>query len=578
MRHVSRVALAAAGLSLIWSCLPLGWTVTASAGPDSLVRVLPHLLKGHAGRCDGDSGVTVVVNFKAFHGGIKIRCAPGHPDNGIQALRQAGYTVKGTKQTGLAFVCRINRKPSPKRQKCITIPPANAYWAYYHAKRKAKKWTYSSTGPLSYHPPQGSIEAWAWGDSRKPGITPQEVRQSRSASPTPRPSSSNRALATMGPSSSVAAAGAYLSRQLRARPALDYLGYDDFGLVADAVMALDSAGLDSAQTARSISWLAGGFSSYVGSGPHVSAGALAKLLVVADVGGRDPSSFGGHDLTRELASLMDPTGRYVDQPPAGDLSNTFTQSLAVLGLAEADRNVPRKAVHFLLGQQCGSGGAAGFRLLMATKPCTDTGQADVDSTAMAVRALLAAGQSASAARGLTWLEHQQTATGGLAGSPPTDLVNANSTGLALAALAEGNRERAAALAADYLASLQIGCSVPRAVQGAVSYSKRHHVQDLRHPRPTQELTRSTTQALIGLAVFSSDARPAADSRAACGPDGGATTATTPAPTAGAPVAAGAAPESGSDPWSVLVPVGAVAGLILVAALFWRRRHGNQLGA
>jgi hypothetical protein len=576
MRSVSRAVLAATFLSLVCSGLPIGRIAAASTTPPTRAVVDRQL--GHAGKCLGGSGVTVVVNFKAFHGKIAIRCAPGHPDNGIEALRQADYTVKGTKKTGLAFVCRINRKPSPQRQKCINIPPANAYWAYYHAKHGAKKWTYSSTGPLSYHPPQGSIEAWAWGDGRKPGISPPKVRQSRAASPPPRPTSSSRTLVTMRPSSAVVAAGAYLSRQLRARPTLDYLGYDDLGLVADAVMALDSAGLDSAQTTRSISQLAGGLSSYVGSGPQVSAGALAKLLVVADVFGRDPSSFGGHDLTRELASLMDPTGRYVDQPAAGDLSNTFTQSLAVLGLADADRNVPRKAVHFLLGQQCGSGGAAGFRLLMATKPCTDTGQADVDSTAMAVRALLAAGQRASAARGLTWLEHQQTATGGLAGSPPTDLVNANSTGLALAALAEGNREGAAALAADYLVSLQIGCSVPPAVRGAVSYSERHHMQDLRHPQPTQELTRSTAQALIGLAEFRSDARPAAASRAACGPDRGATTATTLAPTAGASVAAGSEPESGSDHWSVLVPVGAVAGLIMVAAMFVRRRHGNQLRA
>ncbi|MEP6527410.1 MAG: hypothetical protein ABJA86_09615 [Nocardioidaceae bacterium] len=517
--------------------------------------------------------MTVVVNFKAFHGRIKIRCAPGHPDNGIQALRQAGYTVKGTKETGLAFVCRINRKPSPKRQKCISIPPANAYWAYYHAKKGAKKWTYSSTGPLSYHPPQGSIEAWAWGDSRKPGISPQEVRQSRSTAPTP-PTALRRTVTT-APAAPVVAGGAYLSRQLRARPTLDYLGYDDFGLVADAVIALDSAGLDSAQTTRSTSLLATDFSSYVGSGSRMSAGALAKLLVVADGEGRDPRSFGGHDLTRELASLMDPTGRYVDRPLGGDLSNTFTQSLAVLGLADADRNVPRKAVHFLVGQQCGSGGAAGFRLLMARKPCTDSGQADVDSTSMAVRALLAAGQTASAARGLTWLERQQTATGGLAGSPPTDLVNANSTGLALAALAEGNREEAAALAADYLASLQLGCSVPPAVRGGVSYSEHHHVQDLRHPQPNQELTRSTAQALIGLAAFRSGARPAADSRAECGPGAGATTATTSAPTAGASVASGSAPESGASLWSVLVPIGTVAGLIVVAVLFVRRRLGSQ---
>lgn len=563
MRSVSRVVLAGAGLSLVCSGLPLGWAASPSEGsapaPASAHR------QGHTGKCQGGSGVTVVVNFKAFHGKIMIRCAPGHPDNGIQALRQAGYTVKGTKQTGLAFVCRINRKPSPKRQKCIKIPPANAYWAYYHAKKGAKKWTYSSSGPLSYHPPQGSIEAWAWGDSRKPGISPQEVRQSRSAVPTPRPAF--RRTVTTAPAAPVVAASAYLSRQLRARPTLDYLGYDDFGLVADAVIALDSAGLDSAQTTRSTSRLASGFSSYVGSGSRVSAGALAKLLVVADGEGRDPHSFGGRDLIKELAPLMDRTGRYVDRPAGGDLSNTFTQSLAVLGFADANLKVPRKALQFLVGQQCGSGAAAGFRLLMTTNPCTDTGLADVDSTSMAVRALLAAGQTSPAARGLTWLEQQQTATGGLAGSPPTDLVNANSTGLALAALAEGHREEAAARAAGYLVSLQLGCAVPPAVQGAVSYSDRHHVQDLRHPQPSQELTRSTTQALIGLAVFRSGARPRVDSPAACNPSPGATTSGS---TAGAS-AAGSPAESGTSRSSVVLAVGAVTGLIVVAVLLLRRR-------
>jgi hypothetical protein len=494
MRSLSRAAVAAVTLSLV--CSGSGWT--ASASIPSRGHIVVDQRAGHAGKCHHGNGVTVVVNFKAFKGRIVIRCAPGHPNNGIQALRQAGYRVKGTKDTGLAFVCRINRKPPPRRQKCVHIPPANAYWAYYHAKRHAKKWTYSSAGPLSYHPPQGSIEAWAWGDGRKPGISPPKVRHSRPAAP-PRPSVS----LSPGGDQEVAAAGAYLQRQLHAHPTMAYLGYDDYGLLADVVIALDSAGLDSAAaTVR----LASGYSAYVGSGSHVSAGALAKLLVVADVEGSNPRSFGGHNLINVLPSLMDRNGRYRDQPSRGDYSNTFSQSLAVMGLAEAGLSVPQEALRFLIRQQCGSG-PAGFRLLMATSPCHDPDRADVDSTSMAVRALLVAGRSVPAASALTWLEQQQTVSGGLAGSPPTDVVNANSTGLALAALAAGHRTEAAGRAADYLRSLQLTCSVPAPVRGAISYSESHHQRDLRHPKPNQELTRATTQALIGLAGASDKVRP-----------------------------------------------------------------------
>jgi hypothetical protein len=493
MRGLRRAVVAAVFMSVV--CTGLGSTAVAATTPQA--ADLMNQRAGHAGKCHHGKGVTVVVNFKAFKGKIVIRCAPGHPDNGIQALRQAGYAVKGTKETGLAFVCRINRKPSPRRQKCIHVPPPNAYWAYYHAKRGAKKWSYSSTGPLSYHPPQGSIEAWAWGDGRKPGISPPEVRHSR-LTPSPRPSGSLSARRDPV----VTAARAYLVGQLRTRPTMDYLGYDDFGLLADVVIALDSAGL---HPARAIARLASGYSTYVGSGSHVSAGALAKLLVVAGLEGRSPHSFGGHDLVRVLASLLDRAGRYVDQPASGDLSNTFSQSLAVMGLAQAGLKVPNEALQFLIRQQCGSG-PAGFRLLMATSVCTNPGQADVDSTSMAVRALLMAGRSHSAARALTWLERQQSATGGLAGSPPTDVVNANSTGLALAAFATGRRTEAASRAASYLQGLQLRCSAPASVRGAVSYSQRHHRRDVRHPHPNQELTRATAQALVGLAAVNHEVR------------------------------------------------------------------------
>ncbi|HET7474846.1 MAG TPA: hypothetical protein VFJ97_02350 [Dermatophilaceae bacterium] len=134
------------------------------------------LLAGTPGACVGTSGVTVAVDFTAFGGRVRVRCAPGDPATGIAALKRAGFTPTGTQRYGLAFVCRINNKPTPEQDPCITTPPATAYWAYYHASATATSWTYSTVGPLSYDPLPGSIEAWAFGNSAKPSKTPAQVR------------------------------------------------------------------------------------------------------------------------------------------------------------------------------------------------------------------------------------------------------------------------------------------------------------------------------------------------------------------------------------------------------------------
>ena len=84
-----------------------------------------------------------------------MRCAPGAPATGVAALQQAGFTPAGTTQYGLAFVCRINSLPSTAQQACVTTPPVNAYWAYYHANKGATTWTYSTPGRSSYKPAAG---------------------------------------------------------------------------------------------------------------------------------------------------------------------------------------------------------------------------------------------------------------------------------------------------------------------------------------------------------------------------------------------------------------------------------------
>jgi hypothetical protein len=156
--------------------------VTGGA-PAALVagRTSVAAVAGTPGACKSKTtGVTVAVDFTAFGGKVQVRCAPGAPATGVAALQQAGFTPAGTATYGLAFVCRINSLPSTAQQACVTTPPANAYWAYYHANKGATTWTYTAQGPSSYKPAQGSIEAWAFGNSAKPSKTPAQVRRTTS--------------------------------------------------------------------------------------------------------------------------------------------------------------------------------------------------------------------------------------------------------------------------------------------------------------------------------------------------------------------------------------------------------------
>jgi hypothetical protein len=154
--------------------MPCNSTSTTGA---TLATTLATALAGTAGACKSKTtGVTVAVDFTAFGGKVVVRCAPGTPATGVAALQQAGFTPAGTTTYGLAFICRINNKPSPAQQACITTPPANAYWAYYHANKGATTWAYTTQGASTYKPAQGSIEAWAFGNSAKPSKTPAQVR------------------------------------------------------------------------------------------------------------------------------------------------------------------------------------------------------------------------------------------------------------------------------------------------------------------------------------------------------------------------------------------------------------------
>jgi hypothetical protein len=106
--------------------------------------------------------------MSAFGDGVLVRCAPQPVHSGFEALTRAGFTYQGTTRFP-GLLCRIDGEPAS--DPCHGAPPANAYWAYWHASRGGS-WTYSTSGAGSRVPPPGSVEGWAFGDDAEPGVDP----------------------------------------------------------------------------------------------------------------------------------------------------------------------------------------------------------------------------------------------------------------------------------------------------------------------------------------------------------------------------------------------------------------------
>ena len=295
------------------------------------------------------------------------------------------------------------------------------------------------------------------------------------------------------------AAAGWLARQLvdGNHFEADYGGttYPDQGLTADAVLAFAAADVAQDYAVAATEWLAqaANIVGYAGNGDTDSyVGPLAKLALVAITQGGDPRSFGadGVDLIDRLQARRADSGRFSDLssyvPPPGetnDFSNGITQSLAIISLLRAGGSGAdlKKPADFLASSRCDDGG---FPLQFDPEPCAS----DVDTTAFAIQALLAAGRDAAAA--LDYLEDVQADGGGFGGSGPTSGLNANSTGLAAQALRVGGRTEAADDAVMYLLGLQVGCDAPADQHGAIAYDAKGF--------EASTAARATAQALYGL--------------------------------------------------------------------------------
>ena len=120
--------------------------------------------------------VAVVVDFTHWGGSTRIGCVAWRSGlTGVDALLGAGFALTGTRQYGTSFICRINGLPDASHESCNSTPPYTAYWDYWHADPGQSSWSYSNLGVASYHPHPGSAEAWAFGDSATPAVSPGAV-------------------------------------------------------------------------------------------------------------------------------------------------------------------------------------------------------------------------------------------------------------------------------------------------------------------------------------------------------------------------------------------------------------------
>ncbi|WP_433891028.1 prenyltransferase/squalene oxidase repeat-containing protein [Streptomyces sp. CA-111067] len=342
----------------------------------------------------------------------------------------------------------------------------------------------------------------------------------------------------LGAHKSAASGAGYLVKQLTDGNHLASSFGPDYGLTADLALALAASGGQDETLAKVDGYLFAHVADYADPagtsaypGPYT--GSAAKLTVLAEVTGQDPTAVGGFDLLKTLTDNVctaATTDGFCTAP--GDFSqaySTVSQALGVLALARAGVAPPAAALDRLDQLQCADGGFSST-LIAPGADCVS----DVDTTGYAVQALsLLPAQADRTAAGRAFLVKSQVKGGGFPGAAG---VNANSTALALQALTATSKGRPQEVAdgQKFLAGLQNTDGGFRITADADQ---------------TDSDTRSTTQAVPALAGtaltdLTHVVAPAGDGT---GDGGTGTGTTTPAPPTSTGSGTGTATATSSAP-------------------------------
>lgn len=232
------------------------------------------------------------------------------------------------------------------------------------------------------------------------------------------------------------------------------------GSLADSILALAATHVGGTAAADALTQLVPKIDAYAGYGGALKPGALGKAMLAVIVAGGDPTSFNGHNLESDLRGLQITSGTDAGRFGTAAIND---QALDILALAATSGGVPSGAGDWLAAQQCPSG-----EYEWDGSCPTAPGSEDPDTTAMALQALLAAGNTTAADKATQWLVNLQAKDGSLASS---GTANADSTGIAGEALRAAGQPAAADAAASWVAGLQYGCSAKTGDRGAIPWTK-----------------------------------------------------------------------------------------------------------
>ncbi|MFG2191408.1 prenyltransferase/squalene oxidase repeat-containing protein [Streptomyces sp. NPDC048639] len=201
-------------------------------------------------------------------------------------------------------------------------------------------------------------------------------------------------------------------------------------------------------------------------GVAVAAASAALCLAAA------PAALADDPSAKPSPQAKLPSALYGTKDPAYD--GVWRQSVALLAQDTVGVTPARKAVDWLAGQQCSSGGFAPYRADAAAK-CDAKTPVDSNATAVAVQALAAlGGRSAEVGKAVDWLKSKQNEDGGW-GYAPGGPSDANSTSVVIGALVatgekpEGVKSGKGKSAYDALLAFQLGCDTKGAESGAFAY-------------------------------------------------------------------------------------------------------------
>lgn len=126
-------------------------------------------------------------------------------------------------------------------------------------------------------------------------------------------------------------------------------GFSPLGSTADAVVSLVGAKTGKRVISRAIDYLRNKTEKGKVSGDP-DPGLRGKVVMAVVASGRNPRTFGDHDLVGEILDLEQPDGRY------GAGTEVFSHATLMLALVAAGETPSVNAIQWLVDAQCGDGG------------------------------------------------------------------------------------------------------------------------------------------------------------------------------------------------------------------------------